>query len=64
MSKYNGWDPATQLANVVFALTDTALVWYENHEETLTTWDIFFNKLKSCFGPRRANAFATGAPPW
>lgn len=50
VSKSNGWDSTAQLTNVVFSLTDTALVWYENHEDALTTWEIFVEELKACFG--------------
>lgn len=49
VSKYNRWDQAVQLANVVFFLAGTALLWFENHEDTLATWDTFVNELKKCF---------------
>lgn len=55
VNKSNGWDPAAALANVVFAaLTNIALVWYENHKDKPQgcTHDVghFFNELKACFG--------------
>lgn len=50
VSKYYQWDAATQLSNVVFFLTDTALVWYENHEDALTSWDRFVSEIRECFG--------------
>lgn len=50
VSAANKWDVASQLSNVVFFLTDTALVWYENHEEKLTTWDRFVSEIKERFG--------------
>lgn len=50
VSRYNRWDTTVQLANVVFFLEGTALVWFENHEETLTSWDRFVEEIKTCFG--------------
>lgn len=50
VSKYNHWDPASQLANVPFSLDKTALVWFENNEEKLTTWDNFVTEIKKSFG--------------
>lgn len=50
VSKLNGWDSAAQLSHVVLSLTNTALLWYDNHEDTLTTWEIFEEELKKCFG--------------
>ncbi|XP_070388854.1 uncharacterized protein [Dermacentor albipictus] len=49
VSKSDGLDATAQLTNVVF-LTDTALVWYKNHEDALTTWEHFVDELKACFG--------------
>lgn len=54
VSKSNKWDANDRLTNVVFSLTDTALVWYENHEDALTTWSIFVEELKSCFSDAAA----------
>lgn len=50
VSKLNGWDSAAQLSHVVLSLTNTALLWYDNHEDTLTTWETFVEELKKCFG--------------
>lgn len=50
VSRYNRWDSVAKLANVVFFLTQTALLWFENHEDTLTTWERFVAELKECFG--------------
>lgn len=50
VSKLNSWDSAAQLSHVVLSLTNTALLWYDNHEDTLTTWEIFEEELKKCFG--------------
>lgn len=50
VSAYNKWNSASQLANVVFFLTGTALVWFDNNEETLTTWERFVSQIKERFG--------------
>lgn len=50
VSNYYHWDAATQLSNVVFFLTGTALVWFDNHEDALTTWDRFVSEITECFG--------------
>lgn len=50
VSKYNRWDDTLQLANVYFFLDGTARQWYENNEETLTSWTVFETKLKTTFG--------------
>ncbi|KAH8035243.1 hypothetical protein HPB51_004484 [Rhipicephalus microplus] len=50
VSAANKWDAASQLLYVAFFLTDSALMWYENREETLTTWDRFVSEIKERFG--------------
>lgn len=50
VSKYNRWDQVMQLDNVVFYLAGTALLWFENHEEALATWEQFVDEIKQCFG--------------
>ncbi|XP_077516182.1 uncharacterized protein LOC144126110 [Amblyomma americanum] len=50
VSNYNRWDPTLMLANVIFYLNGTARVWYETHEEELTSWNTFKQKLKTLFG--------------
>ncbi|XP_077486685.1 uncharacterized protein LOC144097970 [Amblyomma americanum] len=50
VSNYNRWDPTLMLANVIFYLNGTARVCYETHEEELTSWDTFKEKLKTLFG--------------
>lgn len=50
VSKHYCWDSAARLANVVFFLTETALMWFDNHEEALTTWDRFISDIKERFG--------------
>ncbi|XP_077494385.1 uncharacterized protein LOC144105048 [Amblyomma americanum] len=47
---YNCWDPTLMLANVIFYLKDTARVWYETHEDALTSWDVCKQKLRDLFG--------------
>lgn len=50
VSLYNHWDTASQRNNVPLFLEGTALMWYENHEENLTTWANFVDEIKKCFG--------------
>ncbi|XP_077565130.1 uncharacterized protein LOC144180728 [Haemaphysalis longicornis] len=54
VSKYNRWNAADRLANVVFSLDKTALTWFENHEEKLTTWDGFVEEIRKAFGDSEA----------
>ncbi|XP_077491779.1 uncharacterized protein LOC144102362 [Amblyomma americanum] len=49
VSRYNGWEATVTLANVVF-LEATALIWFDNHEDSLTTWERFIEEVKKCFG--------------
>lgn len=50
VSQYNHWNAASQLRNVVFFLSGTAMVWYDNHADALTTWACFVDEIKKCFG--------------
>lgn len=50
VSRANGWNAASQLSHVGLFLDGSALVWFENHEDTLTTWDQFMEEIKKCFG--------------
>ncbi|XP_075734723.1 uncharacterized protein LOC119187395 isoform X2 [Rhipicephalus microplus] len=50
VSRSNDWDSNEQLNHVVFSLTDTALMWYENHEDMFTTWERFVEEVQMCFG--------------
>ncbi|XP_077557779.1 uncharacterized protein LOC144173139 [Haemaphysalis longicornis] len=50
VSRYNRWDAAAQLANVVFSLDETALTWFDNNESKFTTWDRFVEEISSRFG--------------
>lgn len=54
VSRSNGWNSAGQLSHVVFSLTNTALMWYENHEDMFTTWDRFVEEVQKCFGNSNA----------
>lgn len=50
VSKVNRWDPTIMLANVVFYLDGTPRTWYYTHEEELTSWELFKEKLSDVFG--------------
>ncbi|UYV60343.1 K02A2.6-like [Cordylochernes scorpioides] len=50
VAKYNRWDDTMCLANAVFFLEGTARKWFENNEETLTSWDDFQRALGEAFG--------------
>lgn len=54
VSRSNRWSTTKQLENVVFFLVGTASLWFDNHESALTTWDIFVDELKRCFGDSTA----------
>lgn len=49
-SRFNGWNAAGQLINVGLFLKGTVSVWYENHEESLTSWQKFLDEIRKCFG--------------
>lgn len=49
-SRFNGWNATGQLNNVGLFLKGTASVWFENHEESLTTWQTFVDEIRKCFG--------------
>ncbi|XP_077511383.1 uncharacterized protein LOC144121840 [Amblyomma americanum] len=50
VSKHNRWDATLMLANVIFYLEGTARVWFETHEEELTSWATCKQKLRDLFG--------------
>ncbi|XP_077512696.1 uncharacterized protein LOC144123831 [Amblyomma americanum] len=50
VSKHNRWDATLMFANVIFYLAGTARVWFETHEEELTSWDTCKQKLRDLFG--------------
>lgn len=45
----NQWNEEGKLRNVYIALEDSARVWYENHEASLTSWQEFRRQLLSTF---------------
>ncbi|XP_077532506.1 uncharacterized protein LOC144144881 [Haemaphysalis longicornis] len=54
VSRYNRWDASAQLSNVVFSSNGTALTWFENQEEKLTTSDRFVEEILARFGDSAA----------
>ncbi|CAN7951114.1 unnamed protein product, partial [Ixodes pacificus] len=50
VSTHNAWDDTLKLANVVFYLRDTAKVWFDNHEDKISSWDAFKANLSDVFG--------------
>ncbi|UYV66767.1 K02A2.6-like, partial [Cordylochernes scorpioides] len=50
VAKFNRWDDTMCLANAVFFLEGTALKWFGNNEEALTSWDDFQRALGEAFG--------------
>ena len=51
IAKFNSWDNMMSLANVYFFLGDTAKQWFENNENSLSSWDEFKTKLIEFFNP-------------
>lgn len=49
VSKHKHWEDTTKLVNIVFFLSDTALQWFDNNEETLTYWDAFKEAVTNIF---------------
>ena len=49
VARHNCWTDEQRLHNVYFSLEGTAKHWYENHESSLTSWDIFKTDLKATF---------------
>ncbi|XP_077548209.1 uncharacterized protein LOC144161015 [Haemaphysalis longicornis] len=49
VARHNGWTPKQCLENVYFSLEETAKSWYENHEASLASWEIFKEDLKRAF---------------
>lgn len=49
ISSYNHWDESMCLANVIFYLAGTARQWFDNNEDTFTSWTVFKNSLNSTF---------------
>lgn len=50
VSDVNGWDDSFRLANVIFYLSGTAKIWFENHEDDILSWDEFKKQLTAIFG--------------
>lgn len=50
MSKNNLWDPTMMLENIIFYLTGTAKVWFDNHEAEIGSWDTCKEKFRELFG--------------
>ncbi|GFY44271.1 CCHC-type domain-containing protein [Trichonephila inaurata madagascariensis] len=50
VSSYNRWDNTMQLANAYFFLDGTARKWYENNDDSFTSWTLLENELKAAFG--------------
>lgn len=50
VSRHNLWDNTIKLANVVFFLHETALRWFDNHQEEIISWDTFRTALGNVFG--------------
>lgn len=49
-SQHNRWDDSFKLANVVFFLKDTALQWFDNHEDEIDSWEGFQTAFAEVFG--------------
>ncbi|KFM62702.1 hypothetical protein X975_05395, partial [Stegodyphus mimosarum] len=49
IANYNHWDDQMCLANVIFYLAGTARQWFDNNEDTFTSWTVFRNALKNAF---------------
>lgn len=49
-SQHNRWDDSFKLANVVFFLKETALQWFDNHEDEINSWDAFETRFADAFG--------------
>lgn len=54
VSKFNRWDDADKLANIVLFLSNAALTWFENHEGTLNSWPRLVEDIKKRFGDSMA----------
>ncbi|XP_035205337.1 uncharacterized protein LOC118180343 [Stegodyphus dumicola] len=49
IANYNHWDDQMCLANVIFYLGGTARQWFDNNEDTFTSWTVFKTALKNTF---------------
>ncbi|KAK8778689.1 hypothetical protein V5799_019969 [Amblyomma americanum] len=49
VARLNGWTPDQYLQNLYFSLDATAKYWFENPEESLTSWEICKSELLRTF---------------
>ena len=49
VARHNGWTAEQCLQNLYFSLEGTARHWFENHEASLTSWDICVAELQRTF---------------
>ncbi|CAN7995468.1 unnamed protein product [Ixodes hexagonus] len=49
VARHNGWTAAQRLQNLYFSLEGTARRWFENHEASLTSWDLCAAELRRTF---------------
>ncbi|UYV61212.1 K02A2.6-like [Cordylochernes scorpioides] len=52
VAAHNGWDESMCLANVVFFLEGAARCWFDNVEESITTWNTFKEEFTRTFGDK------------
>ncbi|UYV64864.1 hypothetical protein LAZ67_3002201, partial [Cordylochernes scorpioides] len=52
VAAHNGWDESMCLANVVFFLEGAARCWFDNVEESITTWKTFKEEFTRTFGDK------------
>ncbi|UYV69914.1 hypothetical protein LAZ67_7001174 [Cordylochernes scorpioides] len=52
VAAYNGWDESMCLANAVFFLEGAARCWFDNVEESITTWNTFKEEFTRTFGDK------------
>ncbi|UYV72815.1 K02A2.6-like [Cordylochernes scorpioides] len=52
VAAHNGWNESMCLANVVFFLEGAARCWFDNVEESITTWNTFKEEFTRTFGDK------------
>ncbi|UYV80872.1 hypothetical protein LAZ67_19002055 [Cordylochernes scorpioides] len=52
VAKYNKWDEAQSLANVLFYLKGTAAQWFDDYEDIINSWTQFKTDLCEVFGQK------------
>lgn len=50
MSDVNRWDNEFRVVSVILFLDGRAKVWFQNHEETIESWEHFKEELLLLFG--------------